>query len=953
MNGWAKADAVPFKNGRYFAIDLGFKNTDGTITYIPVNFNLDSNDWQYLSAKAIPNKDYNSIIFYLLYYNQANNAYFDGLQLYKEEFSSSYQYDSNGNIISTVDLANQNSTFAYNTANDLIKATDAKGNSFNYTYDTKHNILSAASAENVVYSFTYDSYGNPLTSKVGETTLFINSSAAYTSNGNYIKTLTDSFGKSITYNYNETKGTLSSLVDVKGDTTTYAYDSNLDILTSVSNTVDGQAVKSSYTYLNDRINTITHNGFSYTFDYDSLGNNTSVNVGGQNLITNTYESRTGKLLEATYGNGQKIGYDYDNLDRITAFKYNGIIRYKYSFDASGNIGYEEDLVNGVSYRYIYDLADRLTKVVDSKNNILSFEYDKNNNNSKIIDKVWGSTYSTSYEFDKDNRPSKAILNNGKYVTYQYDALSRMTSKVLNLEDTTYTTSFNFTPGANGSTSNRIQSMTNNGSTISYTYDDNGNIETISENGKLIKYYYNELNELIREDNQVLGKTIAYAYDGGGNILSKKEYSYTTGTLGTPAKTISYGYDTIWRDKLTSYDGKTLEYDGIGNLTSYNGYKYTWEEGRQLKTISGNGVNLEFKYNSSGIRTEKKNLSTGITTTYHLVGDKITYEENGSDKIYYSYDSTGNLISMNLNGTGYYYIRNAQGDITGLIDASKNLVVTYSYDSWGNPISGGSLGNTVGAKNPYRYRGYRYDSETGLFYVGSRYYDPVTCRMLNADDTDVLDGGNDHMLENNLFAYCFNNPVNMSDKDGQWPKWATKVAIGVGVIALCAVVTVATGGAGAGVAGFIAAGALKGAIIGAATGVAIGSGMGAVSHRVSTGSWKGGGNAALNGAADGFMTGAISGAITGGAGRATKALRNTKVTGSLGKTGKPMSSQSLVKNGKVTNTRFYNAKGKAIFQLDYTNHGYPKYHSIPHGHSINFSNPKTWSNPINNLWKSRW
>lgn len=87
------------------------------------------------------------------------------------------------------------------------------------------------------------------------------------------------------------------------------------------------------------------------------------------------------------------------------------------------------------------------------------------------------------------------------------------------------------------------------------------------------------------------------------------------------------------------------------------------------------------------------------------------------------------------------------------------------------------------------------------------------RFINADTHEVIDGANDHMLENNLFAYCFNNPVNLEDSTGTWPSWATKVLIGVAVIAAVAVVTVATGGAGAGVAGFIAAGALKGAVIG--------------------------------------------------------------------------------------------------------------------------------------------
>ena len=150
-----------------------------------------------------------------------------------------------------------------------------------------------------------------------------------------------------------------------------------------------------------------------------------------------------------------------------------------------------------------------------------------------------------------------------------------------------------------------------------------------------------------------------------------------------------------------------------------------------------------------------------------------------------------------------------------------------------------------------------------------------CRFISSDDSDIIDGGNDHVLENNLFIYCFNNPLNLADDDGSWPSWATKVAIGAAVIATAAIVTVATGGAGAGVAGFIAAGALKGAAIGGAVGAATGAAGGAISHRVSSGSWKGAGNAALEGGASGFMSGAITGAITGGISRSVQVAKAAK------------------------------------------------------------------------------
>ena len=204
-----------------------------------------------------------------------------------------------------------------------------------------------------------------------------------------------------------------------------------------------------------------------------------------------------------------------------------------------------------------------------------------------------------------------------------------------------------------------------------------------------------------------------------------------------------------------------------------------------------------------------------------------------------------------------------------------LVASYQYDAYGKVTSvKGSAGtelslsaypNHIAHVNPIRYRGYYYDNETGFYYLQSRYYDPVVCRFINADEYSDTDDG---LLGFNMFAYCMNNPINRSDPNGSWslPNWA-KVAIGVAIIATAAVVTVATGGAAAGTVvaavNCVAHGALVGSVTQGAIGAVSGALSGAVTHRITTGSWKGAGQAALDGAADGFMTGTITGAIQGG------------------------------------------------------------------------------------------
>ena len=135
----------------------------------------------------------------------------------------------------------------------------------------------------------------------------------------------------------------------------------------------------------------------------------------------------------------------------------------------------------------------------------------------------------------------------------------------------------------------------------------------------------------------------------------------------------------------------------------------------------------------------------------------------------------------LGGAYYYYMQNVQGDIVGILDSSYNIVAQYRYDAWGKIISitdGSGVdvsSNTshVGNINPLRYRGYYYDIETGFYYLNSRYYDPETGRFINADE--IVAGVGRELNGYNLFSYCMNNPVNMTDDSGNWPKWIENAA----------------------------------------------------------------------------------------------------------------------------------------------------------------------------------
>ena len=296
--------------------------------------------------------------------------------------------------------------------------------------------------------------------------------------------------------------------------------------------------------------------------------------------------------------------------------------------------------------------------------------------------------------------------------------------------------------------------------IVYGYDKNGNITKAGD----VTYAYDEAGQLTRVNDPRYGTTV-YTYDVGGNIKYVKTYDYTTGELGAVKSTGTYSYDSVWKDKLISYNGQAITYDGAGNpLTYRNGISFTWEMGRQLAGLSTGNKTYTYQYNADGLRIQ---TSDGTTTTrYTWVDGRLTSQTNGTDTLYFRYDENGNPLAVLYNGTEYYYVTDLQGDIIALLDGQGNCVVEYTYDAWGKVLSKtGSMATSLGSDNPLRYRGYYYDSETGFYYLQSRYYDPATGRFINADDVSYL-GASGTALSYNLFAYCENSPVNDVDLTGE-------------------------------------------------------------------------------------------------------------------------------------------------------------------------------------------
>ena len=460
-------------------------------------------------------------------------------------------------------------------------------------------------------------------------------------------------------------------------------------------------------------------------------------------------------------------------------------KFGYEYNADGLVSRHTDSVNGKTYNYTYDLLGRLQKTEISDGSSIGYTFDKVNNVTNTSYKFGGVTKSTTYNHFKSGVVCDVTYPNGATKTRKLNAhaqvrpsyLTTPAGKTWSINRQYYTPTIGGTTYTTNVMGNLIYE--NIDRTFSYAYNGSGNISKITDKtGTVSKdstFVYDEANQLIRENNAYTNKTVTYTYDAGGNILTKTEYPFTTSSLdGLTGTVVNYTYgNTNWKDLLTEFNGNAITYDQIGNpLSYYNGTTFTWYRGRKLETATtADGKNISYFYDDSGIRTQK--IIDGVKTDYFLDGSTIIAEKTGNNTTWYYYDGDGTREAIEYKGNTYYYFYNAQGDVMGLYDNNLNVVVEYAYDSWGNVVSiTGSMADTLGQDNPFRYRGYYFDSDTGLYYLNSRYYDSNTGRFINADG-EV--SGASTIQGYNLFVYCFNNPVNLSDETGHWPEWIEKAA----------------------------------------------------------------------------------------------------------------------------------------------------------------------------------
>ena len=475
-----------------------------------------------------------------------------------------------------------------------------------------------------------------------------------------------------------------------------------------------------------------------------------------------YESgvNNGRLQKMTFGNDQTVQYSYDKFDRTTKEQYNNVT-YEYAYDASGQLA-KQTSTAGEEYNYEYDSLGRLIR--SNEYNDGEFEqrtehiYDASN---RLTKQSWynaGGVTTMSYAYSTTtgllSSLNATVQNSSIPVAYTYQGANQLRSKAIG---SVMTKAYNFgtSSGYRTALPNYVNYRDSSSNLIygdNCHYDSNGRLVKILDSGSSTTtraiYGYDQQGQLTSAT--VGGTSYTYTYDTAGNIQSKKVGSTTTN--------YTYG-NSAWRDLLTAYNGGSITYSGGNPTKYYDGSTFTWTQGRRLATAKVGSTNISYTYDMAGVRSSKTVGST--TYKFTTLSGLVTRQTGGGKTIDFVYDENNQPLAMKYNNTLYYYILNAQGDVVRIVNSSRSVVASYTYDPWGKIISSSG---TLADINPLRYRGYYYDSETGFYYLQSRYYDPEIGRFINADSYASTDATG--LLSTNMFAYCENDPVNKSDPTGE-------------------------------------------------------------------------------------------------------------------------------------------------------------------------------------------
>jgi RHS repeat-associated protein len=527
------------------------------------------------------------------------------------------------------------------------------------------------------------------------------------------------------------RGNQNGFTDANESTTTYEYDPNFN-LTKV---IDARSKSTDY-------------------DYDELDRLKSITDPLSRKLRYFYDP-AGNLNKTAYPNGNETYYDYFKNNLIKSISYkNEATTYDFTYNPTNTLKDVTDNL-GKMFSFIYDNGDRLKTSVDQTNPALtdftvSRAYDPVSNLTGI--RAGAETTTTLSYTDRNELSAIDLPDTSGDIALKYDDVGRRRK----ITGPGATNRFYFDAASRVATAT-VETGSGTDSYL-YTHDSNGNILSVNDTA----YAYDVLNRLKSWYDPGSDITTSYSYDAAGNLTTVKENGDTVKSLT---------YDDANQISSTGYN-----YDDNGNLIEDPNKWYVYDGDNRLKTVVSKDTSTtiaSYAYDFMGRRSSSTDASE-TATYFHYDGWNVVAETDSTGTVTanYYYDDQGRIMAMKRDGAYYYYQFDAHGDVVSLTDSSGTIVNTYEYDPWGNHLSASEQ-----VANPYRYAGYRWDGDTGLYYLRARYYSPGDYRFLTRDEatSSIV-----NPQSFNPYAYALNNPVAFIDSSGE-----TAIVAGIVIVVIVA------------------------------------------------------------------------------------------------------------------------------------------------------------------------
>ena len=533
----------------------------------------------------------------------------------------------------------------------------------------------------------------------------------------------------------------------------YYYNCSMKISSKITSYNDEYS-SIHYEYEDDNLSAVYNNGYKYSFEFDDKKNLTEVGLNNETLMQYKYTDDSSKVI---YANGY---YDEEKYEMgQTIVNDDSDEKSVYTFNAETNVESAEFYDSGIVVNYYYDDDnDDLIKI--DTNTDFSIEYDKNEQDNISVSNI-------TYTIDEDviEQVNFTEYNEtGKQITTKYDTGDEVTKysnkensiiEKFTIDGKEYINEINYNDNS------EIESINYaNGDVLGYEYNGRGFITKVTKNGNVVnEYEYDLLDRLICEKDINNNKITYYTYDLYDNLTESNTYIYHNGCEGNILSHDIYEYSDLYGDQAVRFNGIDITYDESGKpIDYYNGYRYEWN-GDKLARAVNEEKEIELLYDNNGTLIRK--IVNGVATDYYIEGIDYIAEETDGKVIIYLYDSKADLIGFMYENNAYYYLKNFNKDIIGIVDSNYELVCEYEYDAWGNVLN--ISGNQdIAEINKYRYRSYYYDSDIEMYYLHSRFYDSVSKRFISTDSAERIVYEDNNL---NLYAYCNNNPVMYYDPEG--------------------------------------------------------------------------------------------------------------------------------------------------------------------------------------------